>query len=85
MLLSHYTSRAGLEGIARSKTLWVTRFSELNDKREMEYGFVELMTRALRATMQEVSALLKPEERRPMDYDAAGNQIATRFRSMFEG
>jgi hypothetical protein len=85
LLLSHYTNRAGLESIARSKTLWATRFTELNDKREMEYGFVELMTRALRATMDEVSALLNPEERRPMNYDAAGEQIAIRFRLMFEG
>ena len=37
-LLSHYTSQAGLEGIARSKCLWATDFLELNDNSEMEYG-----------------------------------------------
>jgi hypothetical protein len=31
-LPSHYTGRAGLEGIARSKTFWATDFQVLNDK-----------------------------------------------------
>jgi hypothetical protein len=39
--LQHYTSRVGLEGIARSKTLWATDFFELNDKGEMIYAYIE--------------------------------------------
>jgi hypothetical protein len=55
-MLSHYTNCAGLEGVARSKTLWATNFQELNDTSEMEYGFIELNTRALRAAIAEVES-----------------------------
>lgn len=85
MLLSHYTGRVGLEGIARSKSLWATRFTELNDKREMEYGFVALMSRAFRAALDEVNERLTLQERRPVDYADAEKKIAEGFRAMFEG
>jgi hypothetical protein len=84
--LSHYTRRAGLEGIARSKSLRATRFSELNDKREMEYGFTELTLRAMRAAYREAEKLLKPtDQRRQLDYHQAAKEIAGRFKKSFEG
>ena len=33
--LYHYTSRAGLEGIVRSRTLWATYYRSLNDSSEI--------------------------------------------------
>jgi hypothetical protein len=84
--LSHYTNRAGLEGIARSKTLRATRFSELNDQREIEYGVTELSIRALRAAYSEVEKLLKREDQQlPLDYVQAGKKIAEHFRASFDG
>jgi hypothetical protein len=84
--LSHYTSRAGLEGIALGKSLRATRFSDLNDKREVAYGLTELSTRALRAAYSKVEKLLKPEDARlPLDYIKAGAQIAEHFRASFDG
>jgi hypothetical protein len=72
-LLSHYTNRAGLEGIARSKTLWATRFTELNDKTEMEYGYVEISKLALKAALAEIDKHLIPgHPRAELDNDNAG-------------
>ena len=84
-LLSHYTTRAGLKGIARGKTLWATRFSDLNDKTEMEYGFVELTISALRTAMGETEKLMQPYERRALDYEEAAAKLVAYFRSSFEG
>jgi hypothetical protein len=41
-ILQHYTSRAGLEGIARSKVFWATDFFDVNDRSEMLYGYTEI-------------------------------------------
>lgn len=38
-LLSHYTNRAGFEGIAKSKAFWATNFMDLNDSSEFFYGW----------------------------------------------
>jgi hypothetical protein len=53
-LLSHYTSRAGLEGIARTKSLWAGNFFQMNDKVELIYGLREVTLRALRAAFVEM-------------------------------
>ena len=58
MLLSHYTSRAGLEGIAKSKCIRATKFSQLNDKREIEYGYIEFIRRALLGVFEELDKLM---------------------------
>ncbi len=85
-LLSHYTGRPGLEGIARSKTLWATNFLEVNDKTEMEYGYVELTKRSLRMAWAEIEIHLRPEDyRREIDYEQAGKLIAEQFRKSFVG
>jgi hypothetical protein len=85
-LLSHYTNRAGLEGIARGKTLWATRFTELNDKTEMEYGYVKISKLALKAALAEIDKHLIPgHPRAELDYDTAGRLIAEQFRKSFSG
>jgi hypothetical protein len=86
MLLSHYTKRGGLEGMARSRTLWATKFTEVNDKTEMEYGHVEMNKRGLKAALAEIDKHLIPgHPRAELDYDSAGKLIAEQFRKSFEG
>lgn len=86
MLLSHYTRRAGLEGIAKSKTLWATKFTELNDETEMEYGHVEMQKLGLEAALVEIDKHLIPgHPRAELNYEDAGRKIAAQFRSSFEG
>jgi Protein of unknown function (DUF2971) len=85
-LLSHYTSRAGLEGIAHSKTLWATDFQELNDKTELIYGYTELMKLALRSALAEIDKQLVSEHpRQALEFDAVGKQLAEDYRKSFEG
>jgi len=83
-LLSHYTGRAGLEGIAQSKTLWAFSFLDLNDRSELEYGYVELVKRGLRDAHAEASKLLKPEERVDFDPEQAAPKIAAAFRAGYQ-
>ncbi len=86
MLLSHYTKRVGLEGIAQSKTLWATKFTEVNDKTEMEYGHVEMNKLGIKAALAEIDKHLIPGyPRAELDHDDAGKRIAAQFRSSFEG
>jgi hypothetical protein len=85
-LLSHYTNWAGLEGMARGKTLWATKFTELNDKTEMEYGYVEINKFALRAALVEIDKhLISGHPRAELNYDNAGKSIAEQFRKSFKG
>src|SRR5262249_41137687 len=85
-LLSHYTSRTGLEGIARSKTLWATDFQELNDKTELIYGYTELTKQALRSALAQIDKHLVPTHpSQALDFDAAGEQLAEHYRKSFEG
>ena|SRR5262245_32638468 len=80
-MLSHYTGRAGLEGIARTKTLWATNFLQLNDKTEIEYGLVELTKLSLRMAWAEIEGHLRADDYRgDIDYDQAGNLVAQQFR-----
>jgi hypothetical protein len=85
-LLQHYTSATGLKGLARGKTLWATNFLELNDKSEMEYGYVEITKLALREALAEIDKHVVPEfARAELDYEHAGKLIAEQFRKSFEG
>lgn len=45
-MLSHYTSRAGLEGILDTETLWATNFLELNDNSEFFFAWEALQRNA---------------------------------------
>jgi hypothetical protein len=85
-LLQHYTSAAGLEGIARSKSLWATSFLELNDEREMEYGHVEITKRALRESLSIIDRHTLPEyPRAELDFGKAEKQITEQFKRSFDG
>jgi hypothetical protein len=85
-LLSHYTSFAGLEGIARSKTLWATDFMALNDKTELGYGYVEMHMRGLRTAWEEVLMKLRADGYSPeLNFDDAREKIAELHRRSFEG
>jgi Protein of unknown function (DUF2971) len=81
--LSHYTSLAGLEGIAQSKSLWATDFLDLNDKTEMLFGYVELAKSALLEAYAECKRLMKPGEGGVLDLDAAGEAILDFHRQSF--
>jgi hypothetical protein len=65
-LLSHYTNRLGLEGIAQSQTIWATNFLDLRDKSEVLFGLVELLNRSLQAALAIV-----PEDKRQKSYSDA--------------
>ena len=78
-LLHHYTNRAGLEGIARTKSLWATNFLDLKDTREILYGLVELLKLSLKSAMAEVPADKK--QRSYTDADLA--QIEEKFIRIF--
>ena len=54
--LSHYTDRAGLEGIARSGTLWAGNFLSLNDTSEYFHGWAELQRAAAHHVLSRVPA-----------------------------
>ncbi|SDE12100.1 Protein of unknown function [Bradyrhizobium brasilense] len=59
-LLSHYTSRVGLEGIAKSKTWWATSFLQLNDASEYFYAWEIVQRKALRLTIEKLPAGVLP-------------------------
>jgi hypothetical protein len=83
--LSHYTSRAGLEGIVRSKSIRATMFSQLNDKREIEYGYVEFFRRGFLAIFDEIDKVMLriPDVKIPIaDAEKAFAEI---FRQQFAG
>jgi hypothetical protein len=62
-LLSHYTTRVGLEKIARTETLWATNFLDLNDETEFFYGFGSLSNAAIHMVM----GLIPDENRRKVN------------------
>jgi hypothetical protein len=53
-ILSHYTDRSGLEGIARTRTLWATHFLDVNDQREIIYAYVQVLKAGLLAALNEI-------------------------------
>lgn len=85
-MLSHYTTQKGLEGIARTKTLWATDFLDLNDDSELLYGLTGMMQRGLYAAYDECKKLLRPDEiRRISQLDRDKNQkvLADFYRDVF--
>src|SRR5437868_5640509 len=85
-LLSHYTTRAGLEGIARSKTLWATNFMDVNDKTELVYGLSGLTKRALISAWDEIQKHMRPEDRGIiLDEDDFTKKLVAHYRETFEG
>lgn len=65
-LLSHYTTRDGFEGIAKTRTFWATNFLDLNDTSEFFYGWRQLTEAALEIVMKEI-----PDEKKGKEFDAA--------------
>lgn len=82
-MLSHYTSLAGLQGIAKSKTLWATDFLDVNDETELLYGLTELMRRGLSAAYAECALLLKPDEIREIDNGEVLQKLTDFYRDLF--
>lgn len=63
-LLSHYTSRAGLEGIAKTRTFWATSALNVNDTSEFFYAWFELNKAAATQFMEMI-----PPDKRQAGYD----------------
>lgn len=76
-LLSHYTTRAGLEGIAETKVFRATSFLDLNDRSEFFYAWKELL-----AGTKEIFLPRVPEAIRPagIDFDRVMNQVSIELR-----
>jgi hypothetical protein len=62
--LSHYTTRAGLEGMAASKAFWATNFLDVNDTSEFLYAWTIVMRDAAALALEKV-----PSEMKRPDYD----------------
>ena len=62
--LSHYTSRAGLEGIAESHSLWGTNFLCVNDSSEFLYAWRILIRDAAEEALKQV-----PDHQKRPDYN----------------
>ena len=62
--LSHYTSRAGLEGIAETHSLWGTNFLDVNDSSEFLYAWQFLMQEAAQEALKQI-----PDDQKRPDYD----------------
>jgi hypothetical protein len=61
VLLSHYTSRAGLEGIAKTASFWATNFLAVNDKAEYVYAWGEIQREAFKYALKRIPpGLLQP-------------------------
>jgi hypothetical protein len=80
--LSHYTDRAGLEGIAKSKSLWATRFLDLTDTREYLYAWSILTRDAMEMAIARVPLDYR---RRDFNLDKEAPIYADRLRTMFAG
>lgn len=76
-LLSHYTSRSGLEGIAKSRALWATNFLDLKDSSEFFYAWLILQRDAINAVMKQI-----PDELKAPSYsvDDGAVRATTKFR-----
>jgi hypothetical protein len=84
-LLSHYTSRAGFEGIAKSKCIRATKFSQLNDKQEIEYGYAEFVKRALLEVFAELDKIMPRKPGVTLDLSDGERRLVEHFRASFEG
>jgi hypothetical protein len=77
--LSHYTSLTGLEGIAKTGTLWATNFTELNDTSEYFYAWEILQRDAIDYIMARIPSDLK---RPDANLDAVMSQTIVAFRNV---
>ncbi len=64
MVLSHYTTGAGLEGMLRSRAFWATNFLQLDDTSEYFYAWSVVNKEAMRLTMHKL-----PNDRKKADFD----------------
>jgi hypothetical protein len=78
-LLSHYTSRDGLEGIAESKTLRATSFLQLNDTSEYFYAWEILQKEALRLA---INRMPRGSISATVDIDARAAASTAQFRAL---
>ena len=73
--LSHYTTPAGLDGIATSGTLWATNFLAVEDRSELFYAWTMLSRAALDYVVERVPRDLIPGYVEPTD-----EQLTEEFR-----
>jgi hypothetical protein len=59
MILSHYTDRNGLEGIAQSKAFWATNFLNVNDTTEYFFAWKRIIRHALGEMLSQLPDDLK--------------------------
>jgi hypothetical protein len=64
MILSHYTTWAGLEGMLRSPALWATNFLQLDDTSEYFYAWSVVNREAMRLVMDHL-----PDDRKKANFD----------------
>ena len=80
-LLSHYTSREGLEGIAQSKRFRATNFLQLNDASEYFYAWEILQKEALRVTISRMPEGAVPAT---VDLDAHAASSTAAFKGLIQ-
>jgi len=80
-LLSHYTNRAGLEGIATTRTFWATNFMEVNDTSEFFYGWHQLYKAAIENVMD-----LIPDDKKIAGYniETTCENVTNQFKQFFQ-
>ena len=76
-LLSHYTDRAGLEGIAKSQAFRATNFMDLDDTSEFFYAWKHLQSDALETA---IGSIPKDLRRQGPDIDRAINDAAMQLK-----
>jgi hypothetical protein len=81
-LLSHYTTREGLEGIAKSKTFRATSFLQLNDTTEYFYAWEILQREALRIAIERMPTGSIPAT---TDVGTLAANSTAQFKSIFSG
>lgn len=78
--LSHYTTRAGLEGIAQTKSFWATNFLDVNDKAEFVYALKVLMVDAVTLALKKVPPEFKRVEH---DMDGEAQRLIAELKTSF--
>lgn len=78
-LLSHYTSRAGLEGIAETHSLWGTNFLDLNDSSEFLYALRILLRDAVEDVLKQVP---NDQKRTDCDLEAEALRLSIMLRDV---
>jgi hypothetical protein len=76
-LLSHYTTEAGLLGIAKSKNSWATNFLSLNDTSEYFYAWAAIQTHAVKKVIEKIP----PQRNAGLDPDTYAAGVNKKFRA----